>query len=247
MDHREVRELLVDLRAGDLDQSTHEEVNLHVSECVACRAWLETHDLLASLAGVEEGLEHPESELLACFAVRPEAMDRAQSTVVRRHLESCSSCRREVDLLAGAVAEARPHSARHDYVTIQSPGRRWWYVAAAAVVGVIALRLFLPAERVNRRHADVQPNEAVIQAVESHQIGAVPAVENITGEEIHGTRLIEAKGGLTLIRVKISDGAKVTIYAGDGVAFGDGFQIGAGTTVAVGTGQSEAPAGDGVS
>jgi len=41
----------------------------------------------------------------------------------------------------------------------------------------------------------------------------------ITEEEINGTRVIEAEGSLTLSRVKITDGAKVTIFAGDVVAW----------------------------
>ena len=247
MDHREAKRLLVDLAAGELDQSTRNEVTAHVEECVACRAWLETRDLLASLAPVENGIEHPESDLLAEAAARPEALDEPGGSVVREHLEICASCRREVELVRDALLASRPDAAHPGFVGGPRQSRRWWYVAAAAFIGVIALRFFLPAETTNRRVVDLQPGGAVAPVVESTGTWTGSPVESITGEEINGTRLIEAEGSLTLSRVKITDGAKVTIFAGDVVAFGDGFQIGSGTSVTVGTVQSEAPAADDVS
>jgi hypothetical protein len=58
----------------------------------------------------------------------------------------------------------------------------------------------------------------------------------ISDRVIEGTQLIQAKGSITISHVRIKDGARVTIHAGDGVAFGNGFQIGPETRVSIGVG-----------
>ena len=67
--------------------------------------------------------------------------------------------------------------------------------------------------------------------------GADSIREEISDTEIEGTRLIEAEGSLTISQVRIKDGARVTIHAGDSVAFGNGFQVGPETRVSIGAGR----------
>ncbi len=138
MDHREAKRHLLDFVAGDLDQGTRNAVTSHVERCVDCRAWLETHDLLASASEVDSSSDHPDSELLALCVVRPEEGNKPGRAAVRRHLESCARCRREMELVRDAVLDARPEVARPSGAIHPKPSHSWWRLAAAACVVAVA-------------------------------------------------------------------------------------------------------------
>ena len=224
MDHREAKRHLLDFVAGDLDTRSRSAVTSHIEECVDCRAWLETHDLLASASEMDSSSDHPDSELLALCAVRPEEGNEPGRAAVRRHLESCARCRREIELVRDAVMEARPEAAGPAGAIHPKPSPSWWRAAAAACVVAVALG-WLTVETRRPGHVDSRPNDTVMTMDELLQTRPDFPGEEISGVEIEGTRLIEADGNLTLNQVKIKDGARVTIRTGGVVAFGNGFQI----------------------
>ena len=226
MDHREAKRLLLDFVTGDLDQRSRSDVTSHIEECVDCRAWLKAHDLLAAAAEENPTGEHPDSELLSLCAVRPGEEDEPGELEVRQHIEDCESCRREMDLVRSALLEARSENADSVRTRHPIPLYPWWRVAAAAFVVAVAVKVFLPVETRHPEDVDLGQNEsaATMDEVSRFQPGSPGAI--ISDEEIEGVRLIEADGSLTLSQVKIKDGARVTIRAGDVVAFGNGFQVG---------------------
>ncbi len=203
MDHREAKMLLVDLVAGDLNQASRNAVTSHVEECVACRAWLEAHDLLASLSAMDTNLDHLDSEFLALCVVQPEVQDQPGNSDDLQHLESCVSCGSEMELVREAVEEARADGAGSNRAIRPGKSRSWWYVAAAACGVAIALRFFFPTESANRRSVDPEQRTAVASVDESLQPSPVSLEKTISEEEISGTRLIEGDGSLMLSRVKI--------------------------------------------
>ena len=245
MDHREAKGLLLDFVVGDLDQNLRSDVTSHIEACVDCRAWLETHDLLATGSEVGPSSEHPDSEFLALCAVRSAEEDEPGVRKVRQHIEECESCRREMELVRSAVLEARPEGAGSAGKRHPNPSFSWWRAAAAACVVAVAVKVFLPGDTTRRPgHIGVQQTDTTITADELLHAWRGSPGEVFSEDEIEGIRLIEADGSLTMNRVKIKDGAKVTIRAGDAVAFGNGFQIGTKAQVIVEVSQSDPALGN---
>ena len=233
MDHREAKSLLLDYVAGDLDQKSRSAMTSHIEECVDCRAWLETHDLLAIASEVNSIGNHPDSELLSVCAVRPADDYEPGMIEVREHLETCESCRREMELVHRAVLNSRPEGERlaRDRHSIRSYS--WWHVAAAACVVAVAFKVLLPVGMRHPGAVGFEPNETSVTMDEMLRLHPGSSEVWISEEEIAGIRLIEADESLTLSQVKIREGARVTIRSGDVVAFGNGFQVGPGARLTV--------------
>ena len=233
MNHREAKGLLAEFAAGDLDSRLRREVARHVQDCLDCRSWLETHDLLATASDVSRFSEHPESNLVAAFAVEGAQDDEPGGREMSRHIETCESCRLEMELVRAAVLEARAKTAAPALASRREHSYGWWYSIAAACVVAIAIKLLFPGGAGRPGHVE-SPQPDISMAIDSAPDAphGSPGLE-IAEEEIEGTRLLEADGPLTLNRVKIKDGAEVTIRAGQLVAFGNGFQVGPGARVTV--------------
>lgn len=234
MDHHEAEGYLLDFASGALDGSVRNAVISHVENCVDCRAWLETYDLFAGKPATHQGSDHPDSELLSRCAVCLEELNEPENLMLREHLEGCVSCRHEVKLVREAVQSARPEAPCSTRTVLPRPSYPWWRLVAAACVAGLALGLFFAAETRNPERAGVRFNDSEIGIDERRQPRPDASVEEIFEKELGGTRLIEVEGSLALNRVRIKDGARITIFAGDVVAFGNGFQIGPQTRVTVG-------------
>lgn len=234
MDHHDAQRHLIDFVDGRLDQRARDELNAHVESCIDCRSWLETHELLACAFDSGPGAGHPDSELLALCAIRPEEIDEPGRSEIGRHLEACAHCRRDVELVRDAVLEVRPKGSVPARLTRTLPAAPWLAVAAAICIVGVALWLSLPFAT-NRPILPDSRSYDIATHVETSRSSPMGSPREALEEmELEGTQFIEAEGRLTLSRVKIKDGAKVTINAGEGVAFGDGFQIGSGAVVAIG-------------
>jgi hypothetical protein len=61
----------------------------------------------------------------------------------------------------------------------------------------------------------------------------VPEIRELFGMELEGTRVIESHSDLRISDSRVKDGARVTIRAAGGVAFGDGFSVESGASLAV--------------
>lgn len=234
MDHREAEKHLLDFVACDLDESTRNGLTSHIETCIDCRAWLETFDILVSSSDLESHSSHPESQLLAQCAVRPDERNEPGSFAVYRHLESCSCCRREVDLVRDAVLQARPGVDRPAEEMQSRTYHSWWPAVAAVCLVGLALALFFVSGSQHFMKSDLEPNPPWTDSNERGLAQKSFPDQTISGVEIEGTRVIDASGSLALNRVKIMDGAEVTIRAKEGVAFGNGFQIGRGSQVIIG-------------
>lgn len=241
MDHREASQRLLDYVGGRCDESTRQEVASHIEACEECRAWVEIHDLLASALERIPAEVHPDSHALAVYGLQPDTLDASESSTIRRHIESCAACREDLERVRGAVLEARSAADRGLEQRPATPMTAWWRIAAAACVAGVALWLADPFE--SRPH-DVVSSQA--QEVATSTAGSADSTSDLqqvelSEMEIEGVRHIASEGTLTLSRVKIMDGAQVTIQADHGVAFGDGFQIGSRTQIAVGANPAAAP------
>ena len=235
MDHHEAERYLLDFASGALDRSVRNAVIAHVENCVDCRAWLETYDLFAGRSATDPGSDHPNSEFLSLCTVCPEEINEPENSTLREHLDGCASCQREVKLVREAVQAARPEVPCSTKTVLPRPSYPWWRLAAAACVAALALGLFFAAETRNPERAGVRFNDSEIAIDERRQRWPGASVEEIFEKELGGTRLIEVEGSLALNRVKIKNGARITILAGDVITIGNGFQVGSLTRVTVGT------------
>jgi anti-sigma factor RsiW len=242
MSHREAVDRLSVFASGELDAATASSLEQHVGRCPRCREWLEMHRLLEGALGDEVGVggEHPDSDLLALCAVRPEELFETDRADLRQHLDRCATCRQEVDLLRAAVHDARP--AHPEPVSIagrmprfRAPVRR---VLLAAGLCILALGL-------GAVYLSLVPGVAPLPDGPAAPGGAAPAEQVAEAGESDGDRLsdleledahlIESDRSLTVTNVKVKPGARVTFRVGEVAAFGDGFQISDGGAVVVET------------
>jgi hypothetical protein len=235
MDHREIEGYLPEFAAGDLDEATRATVASHVDQCGDCRAWLETYETLFAAMPRREEYQHPASEILALCVTRPEEEYEFEGANLDHHLNDCEDCRKDLERVGDAVRAARPSPSSFAHTSPSKLASSWWRVAAAGIVG-IGIGSLLIFGTLGVEQPDTLPFEVSDLSSGSDGRGADSAREEISGTEIEGTYLIEAEGSLTISQVRIKDGARVTIHAGDGVAFGNGFQVGPETRVSIGAG-----------
>lgn len=209
MNHREIRARLADHAHGRLRPPEQAELERHLASCLHCREWLETYRLLGSTLAGSGGLEHPGAAELAGWAVA--GADELAGPVAL-HLEACSSCRHEVELLQGAIAEARDGrepSAAADAGRSRSrwtPGR----VAAAAslVLVVLAGILF------------------------SRPAGDAGSEEILSGRSLASDERIAARS-IHAADVRIESGSHIVLSAQDQITFGEGFEVASGASLTV--------------
>lgn len=235
MNHREASLLLVDFTDRRLDERTRHELISHVKCCTACQGWLHSYDLLEDEAD-KKGFfgDHPESDLLAKWLVRPEDLDDPSCSLIERHIELCAVCQRDIEMVRTAVLEAKPDVDSAIEERRATPVSNWWKAAAAACIASMALWLVISFESRRPSDFDLTTNDSATHVEEPYTGATNSGHQDLAGLEIDGTRLIETAGSLTLSKMKINDGANVTILAGGGVTLGNGFQIGSRALVEVG-------------
>jgi len=234
MNHRDAEHYVVDFAEGVLDGRLLGDLTLHVQGCSECQEWLDTFDFLANSVDRSGGGEHPDSHLIALCAVRAEEEFEPDRSDLHQHLETCSQCRQEVELIKTALYQARPEGESKAPPRKPVSAGQWWKAAAAAaLLGIAITALLGPSLRHGEQPVDVSPMIASTALAEPGGGPGLPVTE-FAEAEINGKRLIESDGSLTFTETKINEGAVVTIHATQTVAFGNGFEIGPQTRVEVG-------------
>jgi hypothetical protein len=126
-------------RTNGLDSQAHQEIDVHLQDCPACRAKLITKE--TALIPAIDAQSHLSFEQLEAYVDRKVPPD--QRAALAAHLERCAQCRRE---LADLARFSRPP-------TIQTPARRLRLIesiSAIAAASLIAIGMWiysrLPAE-----------------------------------------------------------------------------------------------------
>lgn len=218
MKHEEALRWLPEYAAGNLEAA--DIVMNHLDSCTECQDWLETYRVLESLGGpaaassgssaVKEPVAtHPESELLAEYAVDPLALDPDAVAEIDSHLESCSVCHSDVQMTRAAVINARSGAIESAEDSAASkrrvrPAVRW-ALAAGLTGALVAAALF---------YSDAPSSET--------QVAVDPSPQ-----KIEGPWLIEGKGNETVNagELSLARGSNVTMRADTVVALGNGFSV----------------------
>lgn len=240
MEHEVAVGRLPDLVSGALDRKDASAIRRHLSECAACRGWVEAYRLLEQAAGAASsvGQEHPAADVLALCAVRPDEPFEPERELLRSHLARCAECREALNALREAVEEARPAAAP---VSAARPRRRraiaWGGLAAALATLGIGFTLFLQdGPRSRAPHAGEPDNRAAHAPADE---GRLKAHEELSNLKLEGQHEFSVDRSLLVTHVKVEPGSRVTFRVGEVAAFGDGFQIGNGGAVVVEAGRRE--------
>lgn len=239
--HLEATRALVELEDGALEAGSAASVVAHLEECAPCQEWIETYRLLATTLGSKEGqqLSHPNSELLACWALRPDDLDELEEAQVSAHVRSCRACRQATELVHKSTLEARldrsPPTWRHRATERLGAGPRLLVAAglAAALIGSIALFASLSPFR-RSPAAGTETEGFRYELSDGHEVSD----HQLSGLEIYGSQSIEAGETLGVSNVKIRNGAMVTLRSKQRVALGNGFIVDLGARATIGTTQN---------
>ena len=227
MNHDDAIQLLDDYLGESLGPEECAEIEEHLDGCADCRAWVDDYRLFAAtLAGRDE---HPTADQLARRAVDAELLEPPARTWVSEHLEECGDCRRQMELTARAVADARERP-------------RWWAVlgGSSPLPKPVAVQLALAASLVL----------AVILGFVLWPSAVTPTANVATlqdlvlsGDDLQGSRVVEAPGSVTADSV-IETGTEVVIRAGETVVLANGFTVSSGASLVVEAGAPAAESTD---
>lgn len=241
MNHRQAVGHLADFGdpGASLEAGTERALAAHVERCAKCRDWLATRSLLAaglsSQASRADG--HPGSDLLALCAIRPAEVFEPDREDLRRHLDRCPVCRRDLERVRTAVLGARPASSGHGSsedlgraapLPASVVGRVAAAVALLVACGLLAWLLLAPPP-------PATPGEPAAAAVEPPPAAGV---DHLSGD-LAGHQIVDGGVELVVSRLTVTTGADVTILAQRRVAFGDGFRVAPGARLTVVAGRSE--------
>lgn len=230
MKHREAMTYLPDLAAGSLPADAAVPVARHVETCRSCADWLSLYSLLGQhLASTDiSDVHHPDSDLLASYALHPEEMSEVQSQRLRRHLDCCADCREELELSHRAVLEARPGAGHASRDRQSAIARRWVGlaagIAALLVCGALLFNLF---SRADRGFGQASSN---LRATGST---AQPEEMSVSDRRFEGVEVVHAETSMRVTNTEVQPGADVAFSAGGVVAFGDGFRVAEGGRITV--------------
>lgn len=242
MRHSEAIQHLGDFEAGTLNLGTESELRSHVETCFACRQWIATFDLLAEHFASDEPIEeHPDSGLLALCSVRADERHEPDREDLCEHLERCSPCRSNLDLVTEAVVQARSRQGCPSWLRTTLPATPA-NGARALAAGLVALFLGagLLLTGIVLRDSPWHPGPR------SRTARVLPAdrqIREISGTDFSGTRVVHADGGLAISRGTVKRGADVSISADGLVALGNGFRVESGGRLRV----ASSPTGRGAS
>ena len=138
-----ILELIADYLENRLTPEQRREVEMHRDRCGECGAALAFAMKLQEEA-LAQGLAHIRPDRIVALA----AERNAATTVEQQHLDSCESCRRELEWAsAGKEDEALAgEDADEDSRRRATPSfaRRWWPAVTVAAAALIAFLIFLP-------------------------------------------------------------------------------------------------------
>lgn len=239
MKHNKAKLYLADLAAGELDVDVEQGLKLHVANCQRCRHSLDTIELFVETRTWEPGSGgHPESELLALYVVGPGEVYDHDHEELCAHLEQCWACRRDVESIGQAVAEARPNEQKDADAPAPSflsrPRPQQWLAAGLAALALAAAFWFGPqlTGKIDIASVWQRPEQLPVEKQQR-----VAEVEEFSGRELVGATLIQAEQNLKVTDIRVMSGANLDIRAGDRISFGQGFQVGPSARLAVGNSQ----------
>lgn len=241
MKHRGATDYLPDYETGSLDPGTEVLLAAHVEGCSACRDWLDARDLLAEgvSRGWDRGADHPDSDLLALCVVRPEEVHEPDRDELHHHLQVCSLCREDLRLVREAVREARPAGtsslAPLHLLNPSRLSRPLGLLAASVVVLLLGGGLFGLVGFLVHQMAPADDSRAGAPGANSRPAAWAGPVEELSGSDLDGTRIIAGDRRLLVSKLSVKRDADITFHAGEAVAFGDGFRVEAGGRIRVGS------------
>lgn len=241
MKHDQAKLYLTDLVAGELDADLEASVRAHTDTCDRCQNWLDTCKLFTEAqTSTCAADDHPETDLLALCAVRPEEIYERDREELRVHLEQCATCRQDVETAGAAIAEARPDPRRSEpapaATVLMRTRPQLWLAAGLAALALAATLWFVPQLA---RKGDVTADWQRSEPVPVGQRDEATEVEELSGRELAGANVIQAEQDLKVTDVRVMSGASLDIRGGDRVSFGQGFQIGPSARLSVETSQPE--------
>ena len=173
INHDEALELLPDLLQDRLDEPSRARLREHLEDCRECSDAKTTLELLvtASPGSDDAYAHHPTSEEIVAFALDEPSLSADRKKSISKHVQSCLSCRREIEATREADRMVEPVLA-HDEST--SPARkgadRWSWAALAAAAALVSALAYpavlglvrLPAAR--SQIASLRESAALLQA-----------------------------------------------------------------------------------
>lgn len=192
-------------RIADSASQPRGELLAHLAACESCRELYQGYESLRALApeSAPDG-GHLSSADLAAWAVAP----GSPTGSVRLHLESCTHCGSEYELVRAAVVTARP-LPRVRHAPTSAPHRTWRWAAAAALVAVVS-------------------GAAWVARTER-----LPRELTVSGDRLAGERTLRATDSILIETTAVDSGGSVKLQSGDRVAFRDGFSVGSDAALSV--------------
>lgn len=237
MNHTEATRCLLDVVPDPCGDPVARDLAAHLDACDECRSWHASLELLAASVQPPALDDHPASDVIALCAARPDEVLEPDRADLRRHLEICGECRREIGLMRDALEHARVPKAERPmgWNRVHArPGRLWTALAATAVVSISLAALLSGGFGSGSDPGPLVPQSHEPRAGTDER-SAVTATDSSSLGDVSGQQEIQVGSNETLVHTKITDGSRVTIRGDQRLAFGDGFVIGSGTRVVVGT------------
>lgn len=151
------RELLPWYLNRTLSEDEAKKVEEHLEECLMCRRELEELRWLSSeIKELDETpvSPHIRSEKLVIFAEEPEKLSSEEITAVEKHLDSCPSCLKELQVLRSVNLELKTQEKKVGEKLAEEPSvfekiaeRLIWLVRKPTFAYIIVILLAYPAGR----------------------------------------------------------------------------------------------------
>jgi len=129
---------IADYLEGRLDMTQTRDIESHLAECADCADAVRFAREFRSRAE-EQGLAHLRTDRIVEIAAGP----GSATTVERRHLDGCESCRVELEWVRSRPGERSPAAGTHSGMKLLVPA------AALAIAAVLCL-VFLPPSKPHR-------------------------------------------------------------------------------------------------
>ncbi len=185
-----IRELVVWLPSGTLDEAERAEAEKHVAGCPACADLLK---FASTLKGAlrKQASPHPDADALVRFAEDRARMDPRARSRVENHLSACPDCRKEVAMLEAVdkdVSEAVSpvqlmERARGGPTGLVSGLRLFWDSLRGSILRPVpaAVYLVLAAVGIGLYIARPAMEPGVIPGPRESDIGDVSGLSGVSG------------------------------------------------------------------
>lgn len=210
LDHRAARRLLPDYVSGRR-QAQSQALEAHIADCLNCQGWVETYELLAAALGADTVQKHPDSSELSEFSLADSRLSDGARERVAGHLETCTACRHETELVRASVVE----SAEPDLILPRPVTRRGRLLASVGRLAVAATVVAMFGGWVIAKRWTRIPDEY-----------------RLTGRSILGLKAIEANRSIIVENTDVQVGSTLNLKS-PVVAIGEGFSVGTGASLVV--------------